>query len=55
MEKIINNAKNNNAEIITTEKDFLRIDEFFQKKIKFLKIDLKLVDEIMFDNYLKSV
>ena len=55
LEKIINNAKNNNAEIITTEKDFLRIDEFFQKKIKFLKIDLKLVDEIMFDNYLKSV
>ena len=55
LKNIIKNAKNNNAEVITTEKDFLRINEFFQKKIKFLKIDLKVVKEVMFENYLKSI
>lgn len=38
-------AKSNNAEIITTEKDYLRLNEKFSKKIKFLKLELVIIEE----------
>tara|TARA_B100000579_G_scaffold205060_1_gene167595 strand:- start:205 stop:1140 length:936 start_codon:yes stop_codon:yes gene_type:complete len=43
--KIWNLAKSNNAEIITTEKDYLRLSEKNSKKIKFLKLELVIVEE----------
>ena len=43
--KIWNLAKSNNAEIITTEKDYLRLNEKISKKIKFLKLELVIIEE----------
>ncbi len=40
--KINDLAKKNNAKILTTEKDFLRLDIINQDKIEFIKIDLKI-------------
>jgi len=35
-------AKQNNAKIITTEKDFLRLDENNKKNIQFVKVKLNI-------------
>ncbi len=43
--KIIKLSKNLNAEILTTEKDFVKIPKKYCKFLKFLKIDLK-IDEL---------
>ena len=43
--EIINKANSNNAEIITTEKDFKRIPQNFKEKIRFLEINTKIKDE----------
>ena len=43
--KILNYAKNNNAEIVTTEKDHLRLSSKFTKEIKCLKLDLVILEE----------
>ena len=37
---IIKEAKNNNCEIIMTEKDFFKVKDYNLKEIKYLKIDL---------------
>ena len=42
LEKIIKSSNEKNASILTTEKDFLRIDNEYQKKIKYVKIFLKI-------------
>lgn len=44
IEKIINIAKKNNAKILTTEKDFLRLGSMSQEKIEFMKIHLRIKD-----------
>ena len=48
IKKILNLAKSLNAEILTTEKDYMRIGENFQKDINCIKISLKVdqLDEI---------
>ena len=43
--KILNYAKNNNAKVITTEKDYLRLNPNFAKDIKYLRLDLVIPDE----------
>jgi tetraacyldisaccharide 4'-kinase len=43
--EIINKANSNNAEIITTEKDFKRIPQNLKEKIRFLEINTKIKDE----------
>ncbi len=45
-------AKNYGLSIITTEKDYLRLNEDNKKDIDFLKIDLKINDEEKFIDYL---
>ncbi|MDC0943757.1 tetraacyldisaccharide 4'-kinase [Candidatus Pelagibacter sp.] len=45
LEKIRNIAKNEKLEIITTEKDFMKIPQEFKKEINFLTIDLIIQDE----------
>ena len=40
IKKLINEAKDNDAVLLTTEKDFLRIKKEFHDKISFLKIEL---------------
>ena len=43
--KILNYAKNNNAKVITTEKDYLRLNTNLAQDIKYLKLDLIIPDE----------
>lgn len=52
--EIINKANSNNAEIITTEKDFKRIPQNFKEKISFLEIDMKIKDENRLIQFLKT-
>lgn len=51
---IKNRAKKINAEIITTEKDFVKISKFDNKNINFLEIDLKIENEKKLINFLKK-
>jgi tetraacyldisaccharide 4'-kinase len=43
--EIINKAKKHDARIITTEKDYLRLDSFDKTKISFIKSNLEILDE----------
>ena len=52
--KIIDKANSNNAEIITTEKDFKRIPQNFKEKISFLEINMKIKDENRLIQFLKT-
>ena len=52
--EIINNANSNNAEIITTEKDFKRIPQNFKEKISFLEINMKIKNESKLVQFLKT-
>ena len=45
IDNILNTAEKSNCKIITTEKDFLRINNINHKKIKCLKSELKIHDE----------
>lgn len=45
IEKIIKIAKKENLKIVTTEKDFIKIDNEFKSEIDFLKIDLSIDQE----------
>ena len=51
---IIKYAKNNNCKIITTEKDFLRLDDKFKNKIEYLKIEIKIKKYDTFYKYIKK-
>ena len=50
---ILNKAKQNNAEIITTEKDYVKVPKELQKKIKFLKVNLIIYNEKKLIKFLK--
>ncbi len=43
--KILTEASGLNCEIITTEKDFLRLNDFDETRIKVMKSELKILDE----------
>ena len=45
IDKILIEANKLNCKIITTEKDSLRINNFYENRIKIIKIELKIVDE----------
>ena len=51
---IIDDAKKLNAEILTTEKDFIKLPKMYQKKIRFLDIDLIIKNKKKLVNFLKS-
>ena len=53
--EIIDKANFNNAEIITTEKDFKRIPENFKEKISFLEINMKIKDENKLIQFFKNM
>ena len=42
LENLISMAKNNNAILLTTEKDYLRIEENYRKNIFYIKIKIKI-------------
>ena len=54
VKKIKDMAKNLNAKIITTEKDYIKLSEKNCLDINFLEIDLKIKDEKRLINFIKS-
>ena len=50
IEKILNLADDLNCQIITTEKDYIRLDKLYLKKIKFIKSKLQIINEESFIN-----
>ena len=52
--KIKDTAKNLNAQIITTEKDFMRLNKLNSDGIDYLKIELKIKDEKELINFLNK-
>ena len=48
IEKIISEAKKLNAKILTTEKDYLRLEKKYLEEIKFIEVELKIIDENKF-------
>ena len=44
-DEIINRAKKYNAKIITTEKDYLRLNSLDKTKVLFIKSTLEILDE----------
>ena len=50
IKNILNEANELNCSVITTEKDFQKINIFSDNKIKIMKIDLKIIDEDKFIN-----
>ena len=52
IKKILVRAKEINAKILTTEKDFIKLSEIDKEKIDFLKIELEIVEEQKLINFL---
>ena len=48
LDKIVTSSKKFNSKIITTEKDYLRIDNQIKKEIQFVKSELIIIDEEKF-------
>jgi len=45
IEKIISKAKKLNSKILTTKKDYLRLNKKYLEEIKFIEVELKIIDE----------
>ena len=52
---LIEKANENNATLLTTEKDYLRIDDEYKKKIKYLKIKSEIENKNEFVKVLKKI
>ena len=52
---LINIAKKNNFEIITTEKDYLRIKDFNLSRIKYLKVEIEVIQKDKFVNEILNI
>tara|TARA_B100000029_G_C17468345_1_gene921037 strand:+ start:364 stop:1293 length:930 start_codon:yes stop_codon:yes gene_type:complete len=55
LENLINESKKNNAILLTTEKDFLRIDENYKLNINFLKIMIEMKNHNQFVDEIKKI
>ena len=53
--EIISKAKKYGARIITTEKDYLRLDFFNRKEILYIKSTLKILDEKKLEQTLNNL
>ena len=54
IDDILKRAENIDAEIVTTEKDFMKIANLNYGKINFLKIDIKIKNSEVMTNFLKE-
>ena len=54
IENLINKAKENDATLLTTEKDFFRINETYRKNIKYLKIIVEMENKNQFIEEIKK-
>ena len=55
LENLFNKTKENNAILLTTEKDYFRISENYKKNIKFLKIEIKIKNQDQFIEEIKKI
>ena len=55
LENLINKTKENNATLLTTEKDFFRISETYKKNIKHLKITVEIENKNQFVEEIKKI
>ena len=55
LENLIKKAKENNTFLLTTEKDYARIDENYRKYIKYLKIEVVIEKKNEFIEELKKI
>ena len=54
LDSLINKAKSNNIVLLTTEKDYCRIDDVYKKNIEFLKIELEIENKNNFIELIKK-
>ena len=54
LQKLFDQAKKLNVDLITTEKDFMRLDENHKKKISYLQYDLEILDKKIFKSAFSS-
>ena len=55
IDKILNEAENNDYEIVTTEKDYYRLNNNNKKKIKYAKIELEIENKDKFINKILNI
>ena len=55
LDNLILQAKNNNAILLTTEKDYLRIDKNYRKNIKYVKINVEIENRKEFIEVIKKI
>ena len=55
IENLISQSKKKDAVLLTTEKDYFRIDKSYKQHIKYLKIKLKIEKEDQFINEIKKI
>ena len=55
LENLINKAKKNNVVLLTTEKDYFRIDVNYKKNINFLKIAIEIENRNKFIDEIKKI
>ena len=51
----MNNAKANNTILLTTEKDYFRINQNYKKKINYLKILVEIENRNQFIDEIKKI
>lgn len=54
IEKIMSDAEKLELDVLTTQKDYMRINEKFKEKIKFIKIEMEIRDKNKLENYLNK-
>ena len=55
LKKLINKAKEKNNILLTTEKDYFRINENYKKNINFLKIEVEIENRNQFIDQVKKI
>ena len=55
LENLINKKKENNSILLTTEKDYLRINENYKKNVNFLKIEVQIENRNQFIEEIKKI
>ena len=55
LENLINETKENNTILITTEKDYFRIDENYKKNINYLKIAVDITNRNQLIEEIKTI
>ena len=55
IQNMVNESRKENLELVTTEKDYYRIQDFGFKEIQYLKIDLKILERERFFSQIMSV